>query len=228
MSADAKSTPGKPARPIAEPVISNKAGAPPTEPAKPTTKTDESKPHTLAELVERANGGDRASLKTLRKVLDQHPEIWREAGNLASHVEATWIRLAADGNALAAESIRREADRLRLELLGASATAIERLLVDQIVICWIQLKLAELAAGSARKSHLVRERFHDLRLQKAQRRYLTALKTLAQIRRLPFSALTPATREPSPLPATDEILDNPPQPASDTAAFRIFPEREAV
>jgi hypothetical protein len=227
VSANAKSTPSKSARPIAEPMISTEAGPQPSQPAKPTSKTDESKPHTLAELVERANGGDRASLKTLRKVLDQHPEIWQEVGNLATHAETTWIRLAAEGNTLAAESIRREADRLRLELLGASATAIERLLVDQIVICLIQLKLAELAAGSARKSHLMRERFHDLRLQKAQRRFLTALKTLAQIRRLPLSALTPAMREPSPLPATDEILENPPQPASDTA-FRIFPEREAV
>jgi hypothetical protein len=234
VSADVMSQPSKPARPIAEPVTrTNASPAPsqPNEPAKPTSKTDGSKSRTLAELVERANDGDRASVKTLRKVLDEHPEIWRQAGNLAAHVEATWIHLAAEGNTLAAESIRRELDRVRGELLGPSPTPIEKLLVDQIVACWLQLKHAEITAGSACKSNLMRERFHDQRLQKSQRRYLTAMKTLAQIRRLPLSALMPAMGEPSALPAADDIddiLDNPPEPASDTTAIRIFPEREAV
>ena len=62
---------------------------PPTEPSK------ESKPLTLQGLVDAANRGDAASLKRLRQVLDERPEIWRRAGDLASHVEQTWIRLAA-------------------------------------------------------------------------------------------------------------------------------------
>jgi hypothetical protein len=203
---------------------------PPTNPAP--------KPLTLQELVNAANRGDAASLKSLRQALDEHPEIWRRAGDLAAHVEQTWIRLAAQGNALAQESIRRESDRMRAELLGMSPAPIEKLLVDQIVSCWLQLKHAEISAGSGRQSSLMRERFHDQRLQRSQRRYLTALKMLAQIRRLPLSALMPATRQPCPSPAIDEILANPPgsqvassaEPVSDSdaTAFRIFREREAV
>lgn len=205
---------------------------PPTEPSK------ESKPLTLQGLVDAANRGDAASLKRLRQVLDERPEIWRRAGDLASHVEQTWIRLAAAGNALAQESIRRESNRMRAELLGKSPTPIEKLLVDQIVSCWLQIKHAEISAGSGRQSSLMQGRFHDQRLQKTQCRYMGVLKTLAQIRRLPLSALMPAMREPSPLPTVDEILANQPatqvaprvEPASDSdaTAFRIFPEREAV
>jgi hypothetical protein len=206
--------------------------APPTEPSQ------ESKPLTLQDLVNAANRGDAASLKSLRQALDEHPEIWRKAGNLASHVEQTWIRLAAGRNALALESIQRESDRMRKELLGTSPTPIEKLLVDQVIACWLQLKHAEISAGSGRQSSLMQGRFHDQRLQKAQRRYMGALKMLAEIRRLPLSALMPATRESSPLPTVGEAFEKPPatpvapraEPASapDTTAFRIFPEREAV
>jgi hypothetical protein len=214
----------------------------PTKPSKttapPTEASKESKPLTLQDLVNAANRGDAASLKKLRQALDEHPEIWRRAGDLASHVEQTWIRLAAEGNALAQESIRRESNRMRTELLGKSPTTIEKLLVDQIVSCWLQVKHAEISAGSGRQSNLMQGRFHDQRLQKIQRGYLTVLKALAQIRRLPLSALMPAMRAPSPLPAADEIPANgpatqvapcaEPAPASDTAAFRISPEKEAV
>jgi hypothetical protein len=178
--------------------------------------------------------------------LDQRPEIWKKVGNLAAHVEATWIRLLAEGKPLTLESIRREADRMRLELLGRSPTPIEKLLVDQIVACWLQVTHAEMTAGSGREISVMQGRFRDQRVDRAQRRYLSALKTLAQVRRLPLSALMPRMHEPGPLPAADEIIDPPairddscrtdpdlappaePVSASDTTAFRIFPEREAV
>jgi hypothetical protein len=188
-----------------------------------------------------------ASLKALRRQLDERPEIWQRAGDLAAHVEATWIRLAAEGNALAAESIRREADRLRIELRGASGTPIEKLLVDQIVGCWIQLKHAEIVAGKCDKSSLMRERFHDQRLERAQRRYFAALKALSQVRLVPFSVLEPVAGRTTPLPTTDEnsgaipsVNATAPVPeesesdsgsAGDGACIRLFPtgeNREAV
>jgi hypothetical protein len=144
----------------------------------------------------------------------------------------------AEGKPLTLESIRREADRMRLELLGGSPTPIEKLLVDQIIACWLQVKHAEMTAGSGREISVMQGRFKDQRVDRAQRRYLSAMKTLSQIRRLPLSALMPATRESSPLPTVGEVFENPPatpaapsaEPASapDTTAFRIFPEREAV
>jgi hypothetical protein len=149
-------------------------------------------PPELAALVAAANLGDAAALRDLRQALDDHPEIWREAGDLAAHVEKTWLRLAAGGNALVEESLRRETAALREQLLGKSTAAIERLLVDQIIACWLQLKQAELAAGSDQLTSLMQRRFFDQRLERAQRRYFGAMKLLAQVRRIPLSALIPA------------------------------------
>jgi hypothetical protein len=149
-------------------------------------------PPELTALVAAANQGDAAALANLRQALDEHPEVWQEAGDLAGHVEKIWLRLAAGGNALVEESLRREAARLREELLGTSTAAMERLLVDQIIACWLQLKQAEMAAGSDQLTSLMQRRFFDQRLERAQRRYFSALKLLAQVRRLPLSALMSA------------------------------------
>ena len=132
-------------------------------------------------LLLRLTSGTPTALKDLRQALDAHPEIWRQVGDLAAHVEQTWLRLAAEGNALAEESIRREADRIRTELLGTSPTVIEKLLVDQIIACWLQLKHAEIIAGSGAKKVSCKRRFFDQRLGRAQSRYFAAMKMLSAV-----------------------------------------------
>lgn len=199
---------------------------------------------TLLELVEAANEGNAAALKALRQILNEHPEIWQKAGNLAAHAEEVWLRLVADGNALAKESIRKEADRMRQELLGTAPTPIERLLVDQIVTCFLQVKHAELSAGAGSGGSIHQAHFKDQRLERVQRRYLAAMKTLSQIWGLP---LTVATNSMSP-GKTSTVVDESsrqatrrpgesrgdapsPQSAAIEPSLRIFPEsgsREAV
>ena len=198
---------------------------------------------TLQELVDAANRGDAASLKSLRQVLDEHPEIWQKAGDLAAHAETTWTRLMAAGNALALESLRREADRMRAELLAGSQSPIERLLVDQVVSCWLQAKHAEISAGLEKANSLAQKRYFDQRMEKTQRRYLSALKMLAQIRRLPLSALMPRTSVPTASPTADNLnrnaaetavaasvnqppVDAPSASPADRVPLRIFQESE--
>jgi len=216
------------------------SGAPPRQP------DEQPKTLTLQELVEAANQGSAAALKALRHVLDEHPEIWQKAGNLAAHAEQTWTRLVADGNALALESIRREAERLRGTLLGPCPSPIERLLVDQIVACWLQAKHAEVASAS-QVSSVIQARFRDQRLDRAQRRYLSAMKTLSQIRgltqSLPAAAMSRAGASTPPGKARQNAAGNPckvspvePHCGAQAATggeppLRIFPEsrsREAV
>ncbi len=83
-----------------------------TEAVPPTENPASAALQELAALAAAANLGDTNALKDLRRALDAHPEVWREAGDLSAHVEQTWLRLAAGGNALAEESIRLEADRI--------------------------------------------------------------------------------------------------------------------
>ena len=59
----------------------------------------------LAQLLKKAEAGDRSVLPQLRRVLDGDPELWRGYGDLAAHAEASLAMLAAGPNLLLAESL---------------------------------------------------------------------------------------------------------------------------
>src|SRR5262245_1932588 len=76
---------------------------------------------TLAALVDRANGGDRAALADLRGFLDAHPEVWQTCGDIGKCAERTWLELFSQ-QALGRESIRRYIEQLRCHMSRPSAT----------------------------------------------------------------------------------------------------------
>lgn len=76
------------------------------------------------------------------------------------------------------------AETLRLDLTGPSPSPLERLLVERIVVCWLlanQLDLADACAGSR---SLALAEFDGKRADRSHRRFLAAVKTLAEVRRL--------------------------------------------
>jgi len=85
----------------------------------------------------------------------------------------------------------RKLDSLRREVAGPAPSTLERLLGDRIAIGWLGLAVAE---GTY---HLALERgvgasddeFHQRRVERAQRRYLAAIKALATVRRLGVPAV---------------------------------------
>jgi hypothetical protein len=144
----------------------------------------------LARLLERAELGDKAVLPMLRQYLDEHPAIWEGYGDLAQHVEAT-IGLEICGcDLLLGECIRRKLKALKAELGGASAA--ERLLAERVALSWLETHLYDRLMAQARKAGTAGLRALPDLQDRAQRRHLAALKTLATVRKL----LTPA---PSPL-----------------------------
>jgi len=85
------------------------------------------------------------------------------------------------------EAQRRQCAALRRELEGPAPTPIERLLVSRIVLCWLHLYCVEAIYGHAVEQGLsiAQHDFHQRRLSLVQSRYLAAIRTLAQVRRLP-------------------------------------------
>lgn len=76
------------------------------------------------------------------------------------------------------------ADSIRAELAGPAPSPLERLWVERIVVCWLlanQLDLADACAGSR---SLTLAEFDAKRADRAHRRFLSAVKTLAEVRRL--------------------------------------------
>jgi hypothetical protein len=141
----------------------------------------------LEELVSKANAGDRDAIRELRRFLDENPDFWRKAGDLAWHAETAWTELIARGDALAAESIRRESDRLRRELAGESTSPVVKLLVDRVVV--LNLEVQHLQVLSAESGGTVGQtRLRLGRLESSQRRMDRALESLCRVRKLASDA----------------------------------------
>jgi hypothetical protein len=65
----------------------------------------------------------------------------------------------------------------------------ERLLADRVVMCWLQLyyaeqKYAEMALADGPIVNWTQEEWHQKRIDRLQRRYIAAIKGLAQVRKL--------------------------------------------
>jgi hypothetical protein len=148
----------------------------------------------LTALVERANGGDAGAIAELRRFLDSNPALWRKVGDLTAHAEAAWRDVVAAGNELVRESVGRESDRLRAELLGERPTPVERLLVDQVVLTQLELRHRQLRAAEAPGVTPGQATSETKRLEGAQKRHLAAVKMLETVRKLTGSGTASPTR----------------------------------
>jgi hypothetical protein len=75
-------------------------------------------------------------------------------------------------------------DEIEAELGGPSSSPLENLLVERIVICWLQNYLADLDAVQKDRADSLQASHAQRRQSAAQARYLAAIKQLAVVRRL--------------------------------------------
>jgi hypothetical protein len=84
--------------------------------------------------------------------------------------------------------ILRELNEHAAELAGPNPTPTERSLAETAALCHLQLRYAEVAAFTAGDGTIMEASYYR-RLDFAHRRYLTALRTLATVRRLAVPAV---------------------------------------
>jgi hypothetical protein len=111
--------------------------------------------------------------------------IERLGGNPVGRAEAALIRRLSEGQHRGLYTIRALELRLhefKRDLLGGDPTAIERVLVDSIGCAWLASMQAEEAAAQWRGSPELRD-YLDRRVERANRRLNSGLKTLALVRR---------------------------------------------
>jgi len=127
----------------------------------------------------------KADMRALRVFLRKHRELWAIAGNLA---EQAALQLAGgiDGPAILKESLVQGWDALRDDLGYQIAPTLEKMLIDQVVLCWLRHNLLELQYTSAMNKGMTVARGDLLnrRLAASQRRYLRACETLARVRKM--------------------------------------------
>jgi hypothetical protein len=108
-------------RPRPTPII-----PPEPEPAQPpATPVVPTPAQALREVVRRADEGNTQCLDGLRRLLDERPEIWQKAGDIAALAETAWIELLANGSSLARLAIPRALKAMKCELAGNRPTPLE-------------------------------------------------------------------------------------------------------
>ena len=147
----------------------------------------------LRALDARAHEGDEEATQRIRRVLEVAPDSAQILGNIiAKGAERAYVKKLCGGNSLLGEALSLQLQAMREEVAGPDPSPLERLLAERVVACWLQVLQAEAAcAANLGKPATSQAEFHQRRLDRLHRRYLAAIRTLAQVRKL----LTPTVTQ---------------------------------
>ena len=102
----------------------------------------------MVEVLQRAYQGDERVLPQLKEILAGHPELVERCGNLAAHIEGSFVNMLTAPSVLGKESTRLHLAKLKEELSQPSASPLEKLLISRIAVSWLQVHQADLDAAA--------------------------------------------------------------------------------
>lgn len=143
-------------------------------------------------ILKRAQAGDTSCLPDVLDLLadpDCGPGFRAGVGSSAEWLRQSLIKKSAGNNILAQEAIAQELDRVRMELEGPSPTPIERLLAERASLCWHIMNQYENTYANASGWNISQADFQHRKIDKAHARFLSAIRTLAQVRKLALPTL---------------------------------------
>jgi hypothetical protein len=141
----------------------------------------------LAALLARTNTNNPKAqdVQAVRRHLRAQPQVWKETCNFL--LQAQWALIEqTTATALTKEMMNFRCEQMRAELLTDGASALEELLVDQIVLAWLRLALLEgqytqrMGEGVTIDGGL----YYEKRLTEHHKRYERTITALARVRKL--------------------------------------------
>jgi hypothetical protein len=139
----------------------------------------------LKGYVVQAQDGDEEALSKIREILKEAPRLARLFVDLTTAAERSLLKRVAGDDPLTQEVLRPQLETMRKELAGPDAPPLEKLLAERIVACWLQLQHADaIYAENLGDMSMAQSEYHQRRLDRLHRRYLSSIKALAQIRKL--------------------------------------------
>jgi hypothetical protein len=141
----------------------------------------------LRNLSDRAQDGDEEAALNIRKILDGSPDLaWHFIKGPAKLAESAMIdTFTKDEDLASKEFLTHQLESMRVEVAGEDPSPLERLLAERVVATWLQVQLFEaLYAVGMKSGTLIQDDHRQKRLDQAHRRHLSAIRTLAQIRKL--------------------------------------------
>lgn len=131
-----------------------------------------------AELARRA---------AVRRALADYPVLWSQLRDLLSNGQEALIEASCGSkDSTAALLLEHTLKNLRRELGYHEAPLLEQLLIEQVVLAWLDLDMVQqIYAKRAIQRHTVGQgAYWDRRMNSAQLRYLRSIEALARVRRL--------------------------------------------
>jgi hypothetical protein len=163
------------------------------KPTLPTRPGPEAKPEELSEyndtIIRLAQEGNEETVPQLRKWLAYPDFVNRAGGNLGAEVQKVLTKKIAGNNVLIREALVRKAELRYNEIAGPNPSPIERLLVERVVACWMYLNYVEFIFAKSQGLSIAHSLYRQKVLDRVHGRYLSAIKALADVRRLALPAL---------------------------------------
>ena len=147
-------------------------------------------------VFELARRGRTEVLPKLAVILEANPALTQRCGDLAAMAESTIIAMIVGENLMQAAALREKLGSLRREWGGPSPSALVKQLVDRMAVCWLEANYADFQAAFNRASDGPRTLKARIKQQEsAHRRFLAAMRTLAQVRKFEGGAVPKAAPE---------------------------------
>ena len=193
----------------------------------------------ITDVYGRALRGDESVLPELGELLKVPGYVELFGGNLSRQAELALV-LLMDGKRMGfREATLAQLRKLRQELAGQNPTPLERLLVERAVACWLEVQDATLRAVQGADDPVPWLAWRMKRQESTHRRFLSALRTLALVRKLALPTLVSqnvnvtVTPPASPAPQASAAESAPHRhggaparrPAAATAKAKVAPDR---
>jgi hypothetical protein len=136
-----------------------------------------------------------AEIQALKDLLydNKEMELWKTVMGMGELAESQALDTILNGSGQGMrECWRQRLQAMRADLGYAESPSLERLLIQQVTLCWLNLNLTEYRHTNVMKQSisLTQGIYWEKRLTAAQRRFTRACETLARVRKL--SRNTPA------------------------------------
>ena len=140
----------------------------------------------LRDLLKQTEKDDEKAVRAIREILDETPDLAWRSRNIGKMAERLLINeMTREKDLVAKEMIGHQLESMRSEIAGDDPSALELLLTERIVATWLQVQVFESHYASGLGKHtLAQGTYYQKRLDRAHRNHLSAIRTLAQIRKI--------------------------------------------
>jgi hypothetical protein len=145
----------------------------------------------MKRLTRDANAGDKRALRDLLAKCKDRPKdlIWYGLGDLAKLAERSMLDAELDHRPASKLAVEERMREIRRDLGVRTSPPLERLLISRIALAWLDVHLLDVHAAQNKDYRPKVVEALERRRERAERRYIRAIKALAAVRKLDLTAI---------------------------------------